>query len=277
MSGIYKIQSVISPERCYVGSAVHIRNRWTNHLKGLRNNKHGNGRLQNHYNKYGKDDLVFIILEPCFPEFLLIREQYYIDTLKPFFNICKNAGNVLGLKRTPESRKKQSELYRGENSAMFGKRHTPESIKLMSEGHKGHKSWNKGKKGVSETTSEKMRKAWEHREPISEETREKMSLSQTGEANSMYGKKHSEESKRKNRESQLGKKRGPMSEESKQKLSNSKKGKKRKPFSEEHRRNLSKSLIGNTRTLGYKQSDETKLKVSQSLIGNKRAVKKQIA
>jgi predicted GIY-YIG superfamily endonuclease len=54
ISGIYKIQSKIKSERIYIGSAIDIKRRRREHLFGLQNNKHGNQRFQNHYNKYEK-------------------------------------------------------------------------------------------------------------------------------------------------------------------------------------------------------------------------------
>lgn len=204
ISGIYQIQSKRKPQRCYVGSAVYIRQRWANHLKQLRKNKHENGRLQNHFNKYGEGDLCFKILLGCDVADLINHEQYFIDSLKPWFNICKIAGSTLGTKRSPELCKRQGEIYRGENHPMFGRRHTKESIKMMSEHRKGHIPWNKGKKGVySEETSKKMSEGQRRRKPPTPETRKKMSLSRSGHNNGMYGKKHSEESNRKNRESQI--------------------------------------------------------------------------
>jgi hypothetical protein len=52
ISGIYKIQSIINPERVYIGSAISIRNRWCTHKSELKGNKHHSPKLQNHYNKY---------------------------------------------------------------------------------------------------------------------------------------------------------------------------------------------------------------------------------
>ena len=62
ISGIYKIQSVIKPDRCYIGSGVCIKSRWNRHLCDLRHNRHWSKKLQNHYNKYGESDLQFSIL-----------------------------------------------------------------------------------------------------------------------------------------------------------------------------------------------------------------------
>ena len=79
--GIYKISSKIKPECIYLGSAVSIKKRWANHLSDLRKKKHHNNILQNHYTKYGEQDLVFSILLQCEKEDLIKNEQYFIDTL----------------------------------------------------------------------------------------------------------------------------------------------------------------------------------------------------
>ena len=175
ISGIYKIQSIVKPERFYIGSALNIKNRWSSHLDYLRKEKH-NRILQNHYNKYGVDDLEFIILEPCLPEFLLIREQYYIDFLKPYFNVCLVAGNSCGVKATDETRKK------------------------MSDQRKGHRGWNKGKIGMVKHTEEhkkKMRKlklGIPRLEETKQKIRDKLKGRFTGDKNPFFGKHHTKES-----------------------------------------------------------------------------------
>lgn len=107
ISGIYKIESSIKDKRVYVGSSINLQRRWRDHLKLLRNNKHHSIKLQRHYNKYGESDLQFVVLEVCIYEFLLIREQYYIDLYNPYFNILKIAGSQLGFKHSKKSKEKQ--------------------------------------------------------------------------------------------------------------------------------------------------------------------------
>ena len=68
ISGIYKIQSKIKPERIYIGSAVNMSNRIIKHKQDLKKNIHCNNKLQNHYNKYGLADLIFSILMSCSKE-----------------------------------------------------------------------------------------------------------------------------------------------------------------------------------------------------------------
>ena len=145
-SGIYKIQSLIKPEKYYIGSAVNFNRRWNHHLHRLRHNEH-NPKLQNHYNKYGEKDLIFIIIEPCLVEFLIAREQYYIDTLNPMFNINIKAESSLGLKRSKESNEKN-------RLAHLGKKDSDEVKLKKSLSHKGRPAHNKG---ISRTEDEKMR------------------------------------------------------------------------------------------------------------------------
>lgn len=98
-SGIYQIRS-ISKNIIYIGSSINIRKRQTCHINKLRANKHPNIKLQHHYNKYGESDLIFEIIEYCDISELILMEQKYIDTKKPYFNINQTAGNCLGRKCT---------------------------------------------------------------------------------------------------------------------------------------------------------------------------------
>jgi len=144
ISGIYQIQSKIKPERIYVGSAIDIQKRWKDHLYRLRINRHINNRLQNHYNKYGKNDLTFSILIGCAKEDLVVTEQFYIDSKKCWFNLCPKAGNTFGLKQTDKAKQnnrlaklgikhtdehnaKIAKAQSGENNSFFNKHHSEES------------------------------------------------------------------------------------------------------------------------------------------------------
>jgi group I intron endonuclease len=104
-SGIYQIRNATN-EKIYIGSAVNITARWNKHLVNLRKTKHHNLYLQNAYNKYGEENFEFSILEYCEKEYLIEREQYYLDTLCPEYNICKKAYSCLGIKHTEEEREK---------------------------------------------------------------------------------------------------------------------------------------------------------------------------
>lgn len=106
-SGIYQIKNLVNG-KIYVGSASTLRNRKCNHFSDLRDNKHPNARLQNSYNKYGRSNFEFSIIEYCSKDKLVEREQHYIDTLDPYFNIRRIANSNLGFKFTEESKLKMS-------------------------------------------------------------------------------------------------------------------------------------------------------------------------
>lgn len=53
--------------------------------------------------KYGFSNFKLEILEYSDKKNVLIREQYYMDLLKPEYNIAEKAGSTLGYKHTPES------------------------------------------------------------------------------------------------------------------------------------------------------------------------------
>lgn len=102
---VYMIFSIKNPERFYIGSTKDFKDRMNSHLWFLRKNKHHSGRLQNHYNKYGQDDLVFVVLkeyEIFSKSELLLDEQRYLDYLNPFFNLCRIAGSRAGIKISAE-------------------------------------------------------------------------------------------------------------------------------------------------------------------------------
>ena len=135
ITGIYKIVNIVNG-KIYIGSALNIYNRIfgsssISHLKALKNNNHINKKLQNSFNKYGEDSFEFFIVEKCIKEELLIREQYYLDTLcfaknykkfsKYSFNICPNAGSPLGKKASNKTKKILSISKKGNKNPMFGK------------------------------------------------------------------------------------------------------------------------------------------------------------
>jgi group I intron endonuclease len=133
--GIYKIQSIIKPERCYIGSSIDIINRWNHHLSALNRNGHKSKQLQRHYNKYGKNDLVFSVIILCEIESLIVTEQYYLDEFKPYFNTLIIANSWLGHKHTKESKKKISDWNIKNN-------HRPPGY------HKGRKKGTKNKNKI---------------------------------------------------------------------------------------------------------------------------------
>lgn len=131
---IYKITSIKNPKKFYIGSAVNYKNRVDRHLYSLKTKCHKNKILQNHYDKYGVEDLQFSIIEIVeSTDELLKREQFYIDLLSPTINICKIAGNSFGVKRSDEFKAKIS-------LSKKGKKHRPECSAEKSIRQMGKKS-----------------------------------------------------------------------------------------------------------------------------------------
>lgn len=52
--------------------------------------------------KYGYSNFMLEILEYCEKSCLIEREQYYLDLLKPEYNILQKAGSTLGFKHSEE-------------------------------------------------------------------------------------------------------------------------------------------------------------------------------
>lgn len=78
--GVYCITSKIDNKR-YIGKSINITSRMADHFKKLKTNKHFNRHLQNAYNKYGRANFSYIILELSDIENLSALEGKYIKEL----------------------------------------------------------------------------------------------------------------------------------------------------------------------------------------------------
>lgn len=105
-SGVYKITNKVNG-KFYIGSATNFYHRFYTHLWGLNNNKHYNKYLQKSWNKYGESSFKFEALATCPQEYLLKLEQWFIDNLKPSYNLSKIAGSMKGHVKSEEAKLKQ--------------------------------------------------------------------------------------------------------------------------------------------------------------------------
>lgn len=136
--GIYIIKSKLHPDRFYIGSAVNCAARRRQHFSDLRLNKHCNNRLQGHVNKYGIEDLIFNVVEEVGDKKNLIsREQYFIDTLNPSFNLAKKAGSMLGFKHSSKTIEVLRLKSTGQKRALGHKKSNEAKVK-QSNAMKGH-------------------------------------------------------------------------------------------------------------------------------------------
>jgi len=148
-TGIYKILNTVTND-FYIGSAsVDLKSRKQQHFCGLKLNKHRNIHLQRAYNKYGKDSFVFNIIEYCIPADCIKREQFFIDTMNPHYNIDRVAGSRRGYKMTKEQIEALSKRLKGKPAWNKGIPFGVESRKKMSEAKKGKPGARKGLVGVN--------------------------------------------------------------------------------------------------------------------------------
>lgn len=161
------------------------------------------------------------------------------ETRRKLSELNKGVNNPnYGKHPSAETWKKLSEANKGVNNSMYGKHHSSEARQKMSEARKGKSSFWKGKhlsaeacQKISEAHKGKHLSA-EHRKKISEsmkryylnnpELQRKLSESEKGVNNPMYGKHHSAEARRKMSEARKG---THLSDETRKKISESCKGK----------------------------------------------------
>lgn len=234
--GVYSITNVVNGQR-YIGStAISFAKRWGTHLKLLKQSKNST-HLQHAWDKYGKQSFQFRILEIVKNSSLVVgREQYWIDNLKPQYNICQEAGfppAKLGFKHSDKTRKSMSIIKKGKcpsnlcvlHLSNIGKPKSDEARRHISESLKGRQAHNKGKSP-------------------SLEQRKKISVSLMGNTPWNKGLTIGPMSLENRQKISLATKGIPKSEEIKRKLSLRKRGMPIGPMSAEQRKAISISLMG---------------------------------
>ena len=111
-SGVYLIRN-LNNKKFYVGSSLDLRRRFKeyfniSHL--LRNNRLP---ICAALSKYGYSQFSVEIIEYCDISILLEREQYYLDLLKPQYNILKIAGSFKGFLHSEITKNKLSAIFKG--------------------------------------------------------------------------------------------------------------------------------------------------------------------
>lgn len=102
-SGIYLWENKISG-KTYVGSSQDLRKRIVDYFdnNNLKNPK--GSIIYKTLSKYGHNNFNLNILEYCSIKDLMVREQYYLDTLKPDYNILNFAGSSGGYRHSEASK-----------------------------------------------------------------------------------------------------------------------------------------------------------------------------
>lgn len=222
MIGIYKITCNIN-NMIYIGSSKNIKIRWKRHKSDLIKNKHSNIIFQRLFNKYGMDNLIFEIIEYCDIKDLIIKEQYYLDTLKPEINIAKNAKGGDNLTLNPNRLIIIEKIKNSVNETIKNMSETERLLKWSKPGNLNpnyNNKWSKNKKDkLSKLLKDKYEKGLikvhnlgktnienygiEKAKLISNKI-SKHAKSRIGDKNPFYNKTHTEETKKKISELRIG-------------------------------------------------------------------------
>jgi group I intron endonuclease len=86
---------------------------------------------------------------------LLEKEQFYINSLKPEFNVCTLAGSCLGVKRSETFKINKSLSQIGDKNHFYGKKHSDETKQKMRDKSTGRKHSDESKEKLSESRKNK--------------------------------------------------------------------------------------------------------------------------
>jgi group I intron endonuclease len=240
ISGIYCYENLIDSKR-YTGQSQDIYDREKNHLYALKSEKCADSKyFKNAWRKYGAENFKFWIVEECAIELLDEREIYWIKELRSHvsewgYNISWGGGAPMrGLRHSEESRRKMSSYWTEE-------RRLEESLSKI-----GNITSNETKIKISQSSPRL-----------------------SGKDNPMWGKHHSEETRRRQSEANMGR---ILSEETRRRQSDAKSGENHpmwgKHLSEEIKEKISKSMPDmsgkNHPQWGTHPSAETKQKLSDA-------------
>lgn len=123
-SGVYRWTNLING-KSYVGSSVSLSRRLSQYYNlNLLIKSRQNSLIHKAILKYGYSMFKLDILEYCDIKDVIKREQYYMDTLKPEYNIKKFAGSSLGFVPSSETIEKI-------RLKAIGRKHTIETLAKM--------------------------------------------------------------------------------------------------------------------------------------------------
>lgn len=121
-SGIYRLYNIITG-KSYIGSSIDLSRRFSHYYSIVYMNnslKNSSSIIFSSLLKNGYANFSLDILEYCKPDELYSREQYYMDKLKPEYNILPIAGSMLGFKHSEATKAKM-------RNSKLGKKHTYET------------------------------------------------------------------------------------------------------------------------------------------------------
>jgi group I intron endonuclease len=243
-SGIY-LMYCLNNEKIYVGQTKNFNKRKNQHFRLLQKNKHYNIYLQNCYNKYGKDCLIYIPYLECSTEELNKYELEIFNKIDE--NLRLNLGIIGAAKNTTSLITK---IKLSEKAKL--RKVSPETKIKISIALK--RKWNDKEYKEKQSKLVAGKKNPMYGRKHSEETKKKLKEAHVGRNYNFLKYKHSDESKKKQSEAHKGKK---LSEETKKKMSENRKGKKQS-------KELIEKRVNSRKEKGYKHSEETKRKIGKA-------------
>jgi len=80
--------------KCFIGSARSIIRRWYTHTYELKNQNHEIEDLQKMYQKYGREAVVFFVLENCTKDYLAKKLEAWAELLDKEYSLQIKKGAV---------------------------------------------------------------------------------------------------------------------------------------------------------------------------------------
>lgn len=155
-SGVYCLMNKINGH-AYVGSSINLSSRMRNYLNNtfLKSKSNVNMPIVKALLKYDQSNFALLILEYVEPEYITVRETFYITHVMPYYNVLKQGYSSLGYIHTEETKKLLSELAKnrthtdktkaliaraltGENNPFYNKSHSIESKVRMIEANSAY-------------------------------------------------------------------------------------------------------------------------------------------
>ena len=183
--GVYSIKCLATGE-VYIGSAVNMLRRVKEHIRDLNHGHHANGSLQAEWERYTQDGFDFTVIEALDDTSQVrIREQYWIDTLNPTFNISRIVEQPgLGLVKSPATLEKLSKALK-KSHARLTPEQKAERRQQVSAG------WQEWWNGLTDEERDEARKR--RSRPHTEETKKRLrEATLANPSRGMLGKSHDE-------------------------------------------------------------------------------------
>jgi group I intron endonuclease len=186
MKGIYKITNLTN-NKVYIGQSYDIIRRKIQHFYLLEQNKHRNEYLQKSYNKHGKDNFIFECIEEV--DDLDNREIHWINEYGGINSeLTYNLKDPLTNEYSNYTRVKKSKSIIGENNPNFGNTWTQEQKDSLSKKKKGVTLEERIGKEKADLVKQKMSKSQTGLKKHTEESKDKIRQANLGDKNPAYGK-----------------------------------------------------------------------------------------